>query len=394
MSNENEDNDDDDSVTVDESPGQVMAFLPGTRGPGRPAGPPNLNDPVTNEEPMPCFPNAARKDARQAQHMTVEKLDPPFDGHKGTVPCTSTKEFIAGLYGDGIYKLTLVNSRGQAIKVADGVKISVGIHPTQAGKSKDESIAAKIASPTSELGNLLNILISKLEKDDIRGDGHTTALLTQAREMSKQHAESVIQSGKDSSIREQEFHKSQMLAQEQMYKGFMMMFVEDSKARETRAAQEHERTLKQQSADHQRMIELMDRSHNQMMALTTRMNVQETNLLRERLQFEIEHAESDNSEPPWLQGITKGIEGISELRKLAEHAGQHSKTRSLQDKVRNLQKHRLSSVSSPQNTGKTEETPPNTNQHRTTMKRIIPQASSSEPTAPTDSEPESGSSVG
>ncbi len=384
MSNEPED-DDDDSISVEDVAGQQpFTFIPGTRGPGRPPGPPNVIDPVTNEEPMPCFPNAAKKETRQAQSMDVEKLDPPYDGFKGTVPHTSTKDYIAGLYGDGIYKLTLKNGRGQAIRVAEGVKISIGIHPTQVGKLKDDAITSKISNPTSELGGLLNTLVAKLEKDDIRGDAHTSALLSQAREMAKQHADSVIQSSKDSSQREQEFHKSQMLAQEQMYKGFMTMFVENSRAMQERAANEHARTLAQQSNDHQRMIELMDRSHNQMMALTTRLNTQETALLRERLQFEIEHSGDNDNEAPWLQGLTKGIEGIKELRQLAEHAGKSSTPkRNIQDKVNNLRKLQISSTAN-----KVEDVTPTTNQHRTTMRRINPQSNSENEITPS-SDPES-----
>jgi len=393
MSNETDDNEDDDSVTVDESPGQVMAFLPG-RGPGRPPGPPNVVDPVTNDEPMPCFPNAARKDTRQAQHMIVEKLDPPYDGHKGTVPHTSTKEYIAGLYGDGIYKLSLVNSRNQVIKVADGIKISVGIHPTQAGKQVTPEIASKVANPTTELGGLLQILISKLEKDDVRGDGHTTRLIDTAKDMATQHANSVIQSSKESSAREQEYHKTQMAAQEQLYKAFMTMFTENAHIMQTRIMNEHERSMAALTAAHERQLELQDRTFNQMLTLTTRMNEQEKALLKERLQFELEHSESENTESPWLAGLSKGIEGIKELRQLAEHAGAHTKTRSLQDKVRNLKKLQMSSVSIPQNAGKPRETAPNTNQHRTTMKRVIPQSSSSEPTAPAETESESDNNLG
>lgn len=85
--------------------------------------------PVANKGFIPLFPDAKNKPKHHASFMKVFKRTPPLDGFKGKLPNPEQvdEEYLAGLYGDGIYDLELLDQMGNILRKRAGVKVSMGI---------------------------------------------------------------------------------------------------------------------------------------------------------------------------------------------------------------------------------------------------------------------------
>ncbi len=377
--NENEVEDDDAEEPV--SPSQT--FIPGRRGPGRP---PKIDTdlPLTNDETLPIFPNASKREGREAVYIAVEKLDPPGHGYKGRIPATSTLDYVARQWGDGNYTFTVLNHKGDALKKREAIAVSVGVNPADAevNKPKTKPQESSTSTATSEIGTLLNKLIDVLNADKTNNSAAQDKLLAKAAELSKQHSDMVIQSSKDSASRDHDYHKTQLLAQEQLFKGIIAMVGENSKAFMAQMQQTHDNQTKWQ-----------DQSFRQMMTLVVGVHKQETSLLREQLEFAEEHSGGDGSEP-WEKALTLGVSGIKELRMLASSATDITKKRALLKKVRMLKNAKTLPDKTPQNS---RENTPKINQRTTVMRRrktASISSAESEIESPTDEKPETSGDLG
>jgi hypothetical protein len=257
-----------------------------------------------------------------ATHIQVEKLDPPGHGYKGKIPATSTLDYVGQQWGDGTYSFTVVNGRGETLKKKEGVTVSVGVSPNNAVANRPKETNSG-SSTASELGGLLSNLIEKLDRDRTRDDDQTKSLISQARELAKQHAEMVIQTSKDSASRDHDYHKSQLASQEGLFKTLLSQVQDGSKILMTQLQQIH--TQQQQ---------WQDQSFKQTFALIMGIHKQEKEMMREQMAFLEDHQGGDSDEPEWMKALTMGVSGIKELRMLAANATDMGRKRALLKKVR------------------------------------------------------------
>jgi hypothetical protein len=323
--NDEIDDDDDDN----DSPAAVAAreiFVPGRRGPGRPRNPVSEDEPLINEEPLPIFPNATKREGQLAVSIQVYKLDPPGHGFKGTIPATADLNYVAQHWGDGNYTFEIINHKKQILKKREGVPINVGITHAEAVASQKQNTVSpqQTNTPNTELGSILHDLIEKLDRDRSRDDNQTKSLIDQARELARLHSEMVISTSKDAATRDHDYHKTQLLTQEKLFNTILASVSENSRV-----------LMSQLEANHTRQQQWQDMTFKQTYTMIMGMHTHEKEMLREQLKFAQDNMGSEEGEP-WEKALGMGIAGIKELRLLASTTKDISKKRAILEKVRLL----------------------------------------------------------
>jgi hypothetical protein len=177
--------DDDD----DAPPFTVGQFIDPAWKPPAPRSPTERK--VTNKF-IPLFPDATKDPKRYGASIKVHKSTPPGDGYKGTIdsPETVDEAFLASLYGDGIYKLELLDQQKNVLRVRDNVKIAAGGASSSNGGSNghgatnvDDLIAKLTAHTDSQIQKVLDATEKRLVAEQARLDKERET----ERERSKEH---------------------------------------------------------------------------------------------------------------------------------------------------------------------------------------------------------------
>ncbi len=342
-----EEQENDDSDQGESSP-IPMTFIPGQRrSPGRPIDP---DAPLLNDEALPIFPNASKRESKIATVIAVTKLDPPGHGYKGQIPAASNLDYVARQWGDGNYTFEVLNGKNEVLRKREGVSVSCGVKPEDAlvNKRVETVVTPKTNGDTSELLAFVRELQTNTEK-------HNAALLAQVKELAKSHADMVMQSSRDAATRDHDYHRTQMLTQEGLFKTILATVQTNS-----------ETLVNQLQSSHDRQIQWQDMSFKQTYAMIMGLHKHEKEMLNTQMKFLEENAGSD--EEPWLKAITVGVEGIKQLKELAANAGTISEKRRLLKKVRMVEEQQKRRGKTSHNPAKTEV---KVNKAGTTMRRAI-----------------------
>ena len=260
-----------------------------------------------DEEAMPLFPKI-RQDQRKTVHcINVYRRDPPHDGFKGTVPATASMEYIASLYGNGLYDFEACLEDGKILRRSHGVKIS---YEPNGGKTK---------SSAPVMGGSMDLLAwqaAQAEKDSQRA----SEAAGRSMDMVRSHAETSV-----AALRE---HMSGMQERDRTFFQTILQQQADLHATQTATMQTFfAAMLSQTQADHRHFMERSREEHRQTMEVVYANNRQQEqsptlflDLIRQGMllasggQNQTEDEEDgDDENSPWAESIREGISAVKDI---------------------------------------------------------------------------------
>ncbi len=145
---------------------------------------------VTNKY-IPLFPDATKSPKQHAAAIKIYKSNPPGEGYKGTStsPETVDEAYIAGLYGDGRYRLELLDQAKGVLRVREDVVVACGASPTNGasnghGSTDIEAVVTRLtAQSEAALTKVLEATEQRLEREEAR----LTAERAEGRARSTEH---------------------------------------------------------------------------------------------------------------------------------------------------------------------------------------------------------------
>jgi hypothetical protein len=254
--------------------------------------------PLTNREVIPLLPNANRKQAREAIAMKVIKLNNPGSGYKGDVHIGADEEYIANLYGDGIYTVEFVNNKRKVISKREGIKVAVGMN--------EDKEKINIGNPSIDALRLAHI---SHQNERQRTDLMNHEVVKTAKELANNHTNMVMETAKQTTERDRTFYSGQL----QNTQSFFASMLEHQRATadqdRARNDQMHQQQMQSQQQMHYNMMQMMEQMHQRSSELNNPMLL----LTLFKQGMEMGQGMGDESEP-WERVIKTSVEGLSSLR--------------------------------------------------------------------------------
>jgi hypothetical protein len=147
---------------------------------------------VTNKY-IPLFPDATKNPRHHAASIKVYKTSPPDDGYKGETgsPETVDEAYIASLWGDGIFRLELLDQSKNVLRTRDNVKVSTGGGPSKTNGHSNghggEDLKSILTSLTDRFAETLKTVTESAEKRLEREEKRLADERAAERERSKEH---------------------------------------------------------------------------------------------------------------------------------------------------------------------------------------------------------------
>jgi len=287
--------------------------------------------PLTNSETIPLLPNANKKEAREAVAMKVIKLDNPGAGYKGEVHIGADEDYIANLYGDGIYTVEFINNKKKVIRKREGIKIAIGMNndnPRDTGPdNKDHLSALRLAHISHNMERKRNSELGAQVTNTVR-------------DLAKQHTDMVVESARAASVRDREFFGGQTQATQTFFTSILQQ------------QQQQSQDARQQSDQaHRQQMEASERSHNQMLTMMEAMHLRSADQNNPMMLLSLfkqgmdmgRDIGGDNTEP-WERAIKSGVDGLGQLANMQRIASQ-SEPRS--QRTKQIDNPKLSSTRQP-----------------------------------------------
>lgn len=256
--------------------------------------------PLTNSETIPLLPNANKKEAREAVAMKVIKLNQPDAGYKGELHIGADEDYIANLYGDGIYTVEFINNKKKVIKKREGIRIAVGMNnenPRDKGPDNRDNLDALRLSHVSH----------NLERK--RSADLNASVIQTTKELAQAHTSMVTESAKASATRDREFYTGQSVSTQSFFASILQQ------------QQQMAETARQNSEQaHRQQMESSERSHVQMITMLEMMHARSAEQNNPMMMLQLFKSGMDmgrdiggDDSEPWERAIKTGVEGLSTL---------------------------------------------------------------------------------
>jgi len=256
--------------------------------------------PLTNSEAIPLLPNANKKEAREAVAMKVIKLNAPDAGYKGEIHVGADEDYIANMYGDGIYTVEFINSKKKVVRKREGIKIAVGMNndnPRDRGPDNKEHLDALRLAHISH----------NLERK--RADGMSHSIIDTTRVLAKQHTDMVVESSKASSIRDREFYSGQAVSVQSFFASILQQQQQMAETARQNSEQAHRQQMEASERSNRQMMMMMEAMHSRSDTMNNPMMFLQ--LFKQGMDMGRDIG-GDDSEP-WEKAIKTGVEGLGTL---------------------------------------------------------------------------------
>jgi hypothetical protein len=267
----------------------------------RPGTRENKDDvPLTNSETIPLLPNANKKEAREAVAMKVIKLNQPNAGFKGEIHIGADEDYIANLYGDGIYTVEFINSKKKVIKKREGIRIAVGMNndnPRDPGPDNRDNLDALRLAHISH----------NMERK--RTENLSQSVINTTRDLATQHTQMVVESSKASAIRDREFYSGQSTSMQSFFASILQQQQIMADNARQQSEQAHRQQMEASERSNNQMLIMMDAMHTRSMESNNPMML--LNLFKQGMDMGRDIG-GDDSEP-WERAIKTGVEGLGQL---------------------------------------------------------------------------------
>jgi hypothetical protein len=258
---------------------------------------------LTNNEFIPMLPNANKKEAKEAVAMKVHKLNNPNSGYKGELHIGADEDYIANMWGDGIYTLEFINNKKKVLKKREGVKIAVGSNsenPRDPGPDNKENLDALRLSHISH----------NLERK--RSADLNASVIQTTKELAQQHTSMVNETAKAAATRDREFYSGQATSTQSFFASILQQQQQMAETARQNSEQAHRQQMEASERSHQQMIMMMEMMHER--------SAQQNNpmLMLQLFKSGMETGRDmggDDSEP-WERAIKTGVEGLSTLAQM------------------------------------------------------------------------------
>lgn len=146
---------------------------------------------VTNKY-IPLFPDATKSPKQHAASIKIYKTNPPNEGFKGIAssPETVDENYIAGLWGDGRYKLELLDQAKNVLRVRDDVVVSVGVgNGSSNGHKNGTDVETILARVTDANEKAMQKILEQTESRLVREHENLKTEREAERQRAKEHSE-------------------------------------------------------------------------------------------------------------------------------------------------------------------------------------------------------------
>jgi hypothetical protein len=255
---------------------------------------------LTNNEFIPMLPNANKKEAKEAVAMKVHKLNNPNSGYKGELHIGADEDYIANMWGDGIYTLEFINNKKKVLKKREGVKIAVGSNsdnPRDPGPDNKENLDALRLSHISH----------NLERK--RSADLNASVIQTTKELAQQHTSMVTETAKAAATRDREFYSGQATSTQSFFASILQQQQQMSETARQNSEQAHRQQMEASERSHIQMITMLEMMHSRSAEQNNPMLMLQ--LFKQGMDMGRDIG-GDDSEP-WERAIKTGVEGLGQL---------------------------------------------------------------------------------
>lgn len=213
----NVDEDDSENGEGEEESEALEQFAEDSESRSRKSSKEGVDAPIANADGIPLFEDADKRGIRTADYIKVFKLDQPHSGYKGQVPLSSTLETIAQLYGNGLYRFDVCNSKHRMMRSKENVRIDI---PNPQLLATDKATGQ---APGTNILELVRELSKSHDKDIERARLDAKTVSDQVQNNSKEFVALVKTTTEATSNREREFLTAISAGQGEFFKGMMAM---------------------------------------------------------------------------------------------------------------------------------------------------------------------------
>ena len=186
----------------------------GARPKRKPSNPADQGGPVENDEPIPLFPNLDKDSRNVIAAIEVYKMTPPNDGFKGTVPATTTKEYLGRRYGNGMYNLDACNAAGECLRRVQNVKID--FTPADGAGAGPGAVPRPMVAGMFD-GNMADRLLDRLSAEHEKSSQYAKELTSQTlkatQDQATTYAAMVREDAASRATRDREYFEAQQKQQ-------------------------------------------------------------------------------------------------------------------------------------------------------------------------------------
>ncbi len=260
--------------------------------------------PVENDGPVPLMPNLDANARHVITSIRVHKRTPPGDGIKGDVPESTTVDFIARRWGDGIYDFEALNEAQQVLRRNTNVKIAMGYQTMDSG-SLGSQLSGKLIAPIPAADGMADKLLERLDAVSDRAQKASESALQSTQKLSADYASMLREDSKDRSEKDRAYHK----AQSEQQTNFFQAMISNMQAM-------HEQSMERSREQFQQTMQMMQFSHQQ--TLTQNNPALLFQLFERGLKYGAE-ANSEGEESPLsaiLGGLTHGLGTVRDMMML------------------------------------------------------------------------------
>lgn len=261
---------------------------------------------IENNEPIPLLPNADTNARSTISFIRVHKRTPPGDGFKGDIPSTSTLDFVAKRWGDGIYDFEGMNQNHQVLRRQQNVKIAMGFMGNGIENSNRSNMPTFIPSDSSS-GLTEKLLIKQSEENDknsARIKESSDNAMKMATQLSADYASMIREDSKTRSERDREFFKAQS---EQQGNFFQTLLVSMQTM--------HEQSMQRERESFRQTIQIMQESHQHTLAMNNPTLL--LTLFERGLKFGADSSSGEEADP-LTTIVDAGVKGLSEMRQMMQ----------------------------------------------------------------------------
>jgi len=213
-----------------------------------------IEKPVENSGPVPLMPNLDSNARHVITSIRVHKRTPPNDGIKGDVPESTTVEFIARRWGDGIYDFEALNEAGQVLRRNTNVKIAMGYQqPMEPGLMPGSPLQRMMVGGGSS-DVMHDKLLERLDKESARAHEASSSAVQVTKQLSQDYASMIREDSKDRSEKDRAYHKAQADQQGNFFQTMLMSMQTMHEQSMERSREQFQQTLQMMQFSHQQTL--------------------------------------------------------------------------------------------------------------------------------------------
>lgn len=210
-----------------------------------------LDKPVENTGPVPLMPNLDANARHVITSIRVIKKTPPGDGIKGEVPESTTLDFIAKRWGDGIYDFEALNEASQILRRNTNVKIAMGYSQGLDVPPNPTMQRMIIGGQSDEISEKL---LARLDEASKRAQQSSEAALIATQKLSQDYAAMVREDSKERASKDRDYHDSRSKQQTDFFQTMLVSMQTMHEQAMERSREQFQQTLQMMQFSHQQTL--------------------------------------------------------------------------------------------------------------------------------------------